>query len=126
MAQEIQGYRFAIDLNDGGMAKSMRTIRQEARALKAAMQANFAEIRTGEGIMQAYANKVQDAGRAIKAQELLIERLKEEQSKLDTETDKGQKAYLRYETQINSARRTIASLTAQQKKLKDFSPSACI
>ena len=121
MAQEIQGYRFAIDLNDGGMAKSMRTIRQEARALKAAMQANFAEIRTGEGIMQAYVNKVQDAGRAIKAQELLIERLKEEQSKLDTETDKGQKAYLRYETQINSARRTIASLTAQQEKAKSIS-----
>lgn len=121
MAEEIQGYRFAIDMDDGGMAKSLQVIRQEARALKTAMQSNFAEIRTGEGIMQAYANKVQDAGRAIQAQQALINRLKEEQAKLDLETDKGQKAYLRYENQINSAKRTIASLTAQQEKAKTMS-----
>ena len=121
MAEEIQGYRFAIDMDDGGMAKSLQVIRQEARALKTAMQSNFAEIRTGEGIMQAYANKVQDAGRAIQAQQALINRLKEEQAKLDLETDKGQKAYLRYENQINSAKRTIASLTAQQEKAKSMS-----
>lgn len=121
MAEEIQGYRFAIDMDDGGMAKSLQVIRQEARALKTTMQSNFAEIRTGEGIMQAYANKVQDAGRAIQAQQVLINRLKEEQAKLDLETDKGQKAYLRYENQINSAKRTIASLTAQQEKAKTMS-----
>lgn len=121
MAEEIQGYRFAIDMDDGGMTKSLRVIRQEARALKTTMQSNFAEIRTGEGIMQAYANKVQDAGRAIQAQQALINRLKEEQAKLDLETDKGQKAYLRYENQINSAKRTIASLTAQQEKAKTMS-----
>ena len=121
MAEEIQGYRFAIDMDDGGMAKSLQVIRQEARALKTTMQSNFAEIRTGEGIMQAYANKVQDAGRAIQAQQALINRLKEEQAKLDLETDKGQKAYLRYENQINSAKRTIASLTAQQEKAKTMS-----
>ena len=121
MAEEIQGYRFAIDMDDGGMAKSLQVIRQEARALKTTMQSNFAEIRTGEGIMQAYANKVQDAGRAIQAQQALINRLKEDQAKLDLETDKGQKAYLRYENQINSAKRTIASLTAQQEKAKTMS-----
>lgn len=119
MVQEIQGYRFAIDMNDGGMAKNLQVIRQEARALKSAMQSNFAEIRTGEGIMQAYTNKVADAGRAIQAQEVLIKRLREEQDKLDLETDKGQKAYLRYENQINSAKRTVASLSAQQEKAKN-------
>lgn len=121
MAETIQGYRFAIDMDDGGMAKSLQVIRQEARALKSAMQTNFAEIRTGEGTMQAYANKVTDASRAIQAQQTLINRLREEQSKLDTETDKGQKNYLRYENQINSAKRTISSLTAQQEKAKSIS-----
>ena len=80
------------------------------------MQANFAEVRSGEGIMAAYANKIEDAKRAIEGQRVYIERLKKEQDGLDLSTDKGRQAYVKYENQINTAKRAIASLEAQEKR----------
>lgn len=113
---KIQGYQFSIDMTDNGMTRSLRTLRDEAKLLKSAMQANFAEIRSGEGIMAAYANKVEDAKRAIEGQRNYIERLKKEQDGLDLTTEKGRQAYIKFENQINSAKRTIANLESQEKQ----------
>ncbi len=114
--EQIQGYQFAIDLNDNGMTRSLRSLRDEAKLLRSAMQANFAEVRSGEGIMAAYSNKIEDAKRAIEGQRAYIERLKKEQDGLDLSTDKGRQAYVKYENQINTAKRAIASLEAQEKR----------
>lgn len=116
MAEKIQGYEFAIDMNDGGMTRTLKEIRTDAKLLKSAMQASFAEIRSGEGIMAAYANKVDDAGRAISGQKLEIEKLRSEQSDLDQSTAKGREAYAKYENQIQSAKREIANLQGQQER----------
>ncbi|WP_436673821.1 phage tail tip lysozyme [Lactiplantibacillus plantarum] len=114
--EKIQGYEFAINMDDGGMTRTLREIKNEAKLLKSGMQANFAEIRSGEGVMAAYAGKVKDAGRAIEAQRLVIERLKSEQNGLDQTTQKGREAYVKYENQINAAKRSIASLEGQQER----------
>ncbi|MDN7145264.1 phage tail tape measure protein [Liquorilactobacillus mali] len=119
MVEKIQGYQFSIDLDDGGMARSMQTIRNEAKLLKSEMQTNFAEIKSGEGVMAAFTQKVKDAQRAIDAQKTVIEKLRSEQSGLDQTTEKGRQAYLKYESQIESARRSITSLEAQQKRAKE-------
>lgn len=34
--EQIQGYQFAIDLNDNGMTRSLRSLRDEAKLLRAA------------------------------------------------------------------------------------------
>ncbi|QAS26808.1 phage tail protein [Lactiplantibacillus plantarum] len=114
--EKIQGYEFAINMDDGGMTRTLREIKNEAKLLKSGMQANFAEIRSGEGVMAAYAGKVKDAGQAIEAQRLVIERLKSEQNGLDQTTQKGREAYVKYENQINAAKRSIASLEGQQER----------
>ena len=114
--EKIQGYEFAINMDDGGMTRTLREIKNEAKLLKSGMQANFAEIRSGEGVMAAYAGKVKDAGRAIEAQRLVIERLKSEQNGLDQTTQKGREAYVKYENQINAAKRSITSLEGQQER----------
>ncbi|WP_222843880.1 hypothetical protein [Lactiplantibacillus plantarum] len=114
--EKIQGYEFAINMDDGGMTRKLSELKNEAKLLKSSMQANFAEIRSGEGIMAAYAGKVKDAGRAIEAQRLVIERLKREQNGLDQTTQKGREAYVKYENQINAAKRSIASLEGQQER----------
>lgn len=116
MAEKIQGYEFAIDLNDGGMTRSLRTLRDEAKLLKSEMRSNFSEIRSGEGVMAAYAQKIRDAESAINAQKLVIDKLRESQNGLDQTTEKGRQAYLQYENQIESAKRQISSLTSQQER----------
>lgn len=114
--EQIQGYQFAIDLNDGGMTRALKTLRDEAKLLKSAMQSNFTEIKSGEGVMAAYAQKVKDAGKAIDAQNLVIDKLREKQNGLDQSTEKGRQSYIKYENQIESAKRSISNLQAQQER----------
>ncbi|ANK66921.1 hypothetical protein AYR55_03905 [Loigolactobacillus backii] len=114
--EKIQGYQFAVNLDDGGMTRSLRTLRDEAKLLKSAMQSNFTEIKSGEGVMAAYAQKVTDAGRAIDAQQLVIQKLKEKQEGLDQSTEKGRQSYIKYENQIESAKRSISNLQGQQER----------
>ncbi|MFC6170351.1 phage tail tape measure protein [Loigolactobacillus jiayinensis] len=114
--EKIQGYQFAIDLDDGGMARSLKTLRDEAKLLKSAMQSNFTEVKSGEGVMAAYAQKVKDAGKAIDAQNLVIDKLREKQNGLDQSTEKGRQSYIKYENQIESAKRSISNLQAQQER----------
>lgn len=116
--ETISGYRFAMSMDDGGITRTMRELRNEAKLLKSGMQANFAEIKSGEGVMAAYAQKVKDAGNAIQAQQAVIAKAKSEQNGLDMETQKGRESWVKYENQINSAKRTISSLEGQQQRAK--------
>ncbi|WP_407886050.1 tape measure protein [Levilactobacillus sp. N40-8-2] len=116
--EEIQGYKFGIDLDDGGMTRSLKELRNEAKLLKAAMKSNFTEIRSGEGIMQAYTHKVKDADKAIEGQKAVVSKLREQQKGLDLQTEKGRSAYVRYENQINRAKTEISNLSAQQERAK--------
>lgn len=116
--EEIQGYKFGIDLDDGGMTRSLKEIRNEAKLLKTAMKSNFTEIKSGGDAMKAYAGKVADAKRAISGQEAVIKKLREQQKGLDMDTEKGRSAYVRYESQIKRAKNEISNLSAQQERAK--------
>ncbi len=118
MVEEIQGYKFGIDLDDGGMTRSLKEIRNEAKLLKTAMKSNFTEIKSGGDAMKAYAGKVADAKRAISGQEAVIKKLREQQKGLDMDTEKGRSAYVRYENQIKRAKTEISNLSAQQERAK--------
>jgi len=115
---EIQGYKFGIDLDDGGMTRSLKELRNEAKLLKTAMKSNFTEIKSGEGVMSAYTHKVKDADRAIEGQKSVITKLREQQKGLDLQTEKGRSAYVRYENQINRAKTEVSNLSAQQERAK--------
>ncbi len=114
--EDIQGYRFAIDLDDGGMTRSLKEIRNEAKLLKSAMRANFVEINSTGDAMKAYSSKVNDAKRAIEGQEAVIRKLKDSQNGLDTSTEKGRNAYVRYQQQIERAKTEIGNLSSQQER----------
>lgn len=113
---EIQGYRFGIDLDDGGMTRSLKELRNEAKLLKTAMKANFTEIKSGGDAMKAYAGKAEDAKRAVAGQEAVIQKLRTQQKGLDLETEKGRAVYTRYENQINRAKNEINNLNAVQDR----------
>lgn len=61
----IEGYRFAVDLEDRGFSRGMRALRGEANALKSVMRANFAQLKEGEGSLSAYTQRIKDAQNAI-------------------------------------------------------------
>ncbi|QNQ83754.1 phage tail tape measure protein [Lactobacillus sp. PV037] len=71
----IEGYRFAISLEDRGMTRGLRVIKNEAQALKTVMRANFATLREGEGTVSAYSQRIKDAANTSETYKIAIEKL---------------------------------------------------
>lgn len=122
----IEGYRFAVDLEDRGLYRSLKEIKGEARALKNVMKANFAQLKEGEGSLGAYTNRINDAKKSIETYELAINKLNqqiaENQKKLGSlnggshENSVIAQRIAREKSTIASYRRQIAALSAQQEK----------
>lgn len=61
----IEGYTFAVDMQDRGVVASLRQMRSAANAMKAEMRAGFETIRQGEGSISAYNFKIEQSERQI-------------------------------------------------------------
>ena len=61
----IEGYTFAVDMQDRGVVASLRQMRSAASAMKAEMRAGFETIRQGEGSISAYNFKIEQSERQI-------------------------------------------------------------
>lgn len=115
---ETAGLNFDVFLNDHGMQKSMKDLRSTASMLKSEMRANFAELKSGGQVTEAYAGKVKDTERAIKAQKNIVDSAKQSQKGLDLTTVDGRKEFAKQEKTINNANKAIVSLTGEQKRAK--------
>lgn len=81
----VEGYTFAIDMQDRGVVTTLRQVKADANAMKSVMRSTFETIRQGEGEFAAYNYKVEQSKRQIEA-------YNEIQSKLRQELDKLSKA----------------------------------
>lgn len=113
------GLNFDVFLNDHGMKRSMQELKSTAAMLKSEMRANFAELRSGGQITDAYAGKVKDSERAIKAQNNIIADARKAQKGLNLQTEEGRTEFAKQEKIITSAKKSITSLTGEQKRAKN-------
>ncbi|MEJ6358716.1 phage tail tape measure protein [Lactiplantibacillus plantarum] len=120
MVERLAGITYAINMEDHGMRFTMAEIRKEAQVMRTALAANFQTIKAGGDVAGAWTQKVKDAENAIKAEQLVIDGQRKAQKGLNTDTEEGRKAYLKYEKQIQSSERRIASLTKQQEQAKNM------
>ncbi len=132
----IEGYTFAVDMQDRGVVASLRQMRSAASAMKAEMRAGFETIRQGEGSISAYNFKIEQSERQIenykniqkelrgeleklsKAREKQIEETKkyadansEEAQKVQRAFDETEKKYASTVRQIENAQHQINKLT---------------
>ncbi|MBU7562670.1 phage tail tape measure protein [Pediococcus ethanolidurans] len=113
------GLNFDVFLNDHGMKRSMQELKSTAAMLKSEMRANFAELRSGGQVTDAYAGKVKDSERAIKAQNNIIADARKAQKGLNLQTEEGRTEFAKQEKIITSAKKSISSLTGEQKRAKN-------
>ncbi|AMV65204.1 Phage tail length tape-measure protein [Pediococcus damnosus] len=116
---ETAGLNFDVFLNDHGMQKSMKELKSTASMLKSEMRSNFAELKSGGQVTDAYADKVKKSGEAIKAEQNVIDSAKKAQKGLDLQTEEGRKEYAKQETAISGAKKSIVSLTGEQNRAKE-------
>lgn len=112
------GLNFDVFLDDHGMKRSMQELKSTATMLKSEMRANFAELKSGGQITDAYAGKVKDSERAIKAQNNIIADAKKAQKGLNLQTEEGRTEFAKQEKIITSAKNSITSLSGEQKRAK--------
>lgn len=74
----IEGYNFTVNLDDRGMAKTLRTIRSEALALKNVMRSDFAAMRQNEGTLAAYSKRITNAKDVVDKYSAAIKALRKE------------------------------------------------
>lgn len=116
--EEIQGYKFAFAMDDGGMVRTMKEIRNEAKMLRSSMNSNFKELASGGDKVKAYENKLKDLNNAIKAEKLVVSQAQSQQKELDLETVKGRQEFAKLQTTINSAKNAISGYQTQTDKAK--------
>lgn len=61
----IEGYTFAVDMQDRGVVTTLRQMKTAASAMKAEMRAGFETIQHGEGSLSAYNNRLEQSQRLI-------------------------------------------------------------
>ncbi|PIO80769.1 phage tail tape measure protein [Pediococcus damnosus] len=116
---ETAGLNFDVFLNDHGMQKSMKELKSTASMLKSEMRSNFAELKSGGQVTDAYADKVKKSGEAIKAEQNVIDSAEKAQKGLDLQTEEGRKEYAKQEIAISGAKKSIVSLTGEQNRAKE-------
>ena len=134
----VEGYTFAVDMQDRGVKTTLRQIKADASAMKAAMRSSFETIRQGEGAFAAYDNRIKDSERLIKAyakaQDELREKLKtiakERQNQLeeikkygDSQSKAAQDARAAYDKTETSYARTARQIENFQHKINQTNAS---
>lgn len=122
----IEGYRFAVSLEDRGLSRGLEAIKSEARTLKAVMRANFTELDKGTGSMAAFNDRIKKATDVIGTYKIGIEKaqgkikeLENEQKRLAQHVTKANgEAMSGNDIKINKQIRTIINYRRQQKLLQ--------
>lgn len=116
----IEGYRFAVDLEDRGLLRGLKEIKNESQALKNVMKANFAELKNGEGSFAAYDQRIKDAQRSIDTYKIAIDKLNNQidawnakQHTMNGESEKLNRQILRAKSTIARYRISMANLQHQ-------------
>lgn len=121
----IDGYTFAIDMTDRGVTATLRQVKAEASAMKAAMRSGFETIRQGEGTLAAYNYKIGESNRQIENYRLAIEKLAEANRKINESrkdgealSEKDATAYAKNARQIENYKRQISLLNTGIQEAK--------
>lgn len=120
MAGKIPAGTFNTRLNlDGDQSvKTLRQLKTEVSALTSGWKAQEAQLKSSGDALGAAKTKYEGLSASVKHQEDYISKLRSEQSKLDTSTNKGSEDFAKMEKQIAAATVKLESMSSQQSRAK--------
>ncbi|MCI1985325.1 MAG: tape measure protein [Lactobacillus sp.] len=108
-----------IGLDTDQPEKTMKQLRTEVSALTSEWRAQSAQLKSAGDSLSAANVKYEGLTASVKHQEEYISRLRAEQSKLDTSTNRGAEDFAKLEKQIGTASTRLQSMTSQQQRAKE-------
>ena len=79
----VDGYTFSVDMEDRGVVRTLRQMKNEASAMKSYMRAGFETIQQGEGTLSAYNFRLEQSERQIRNYNNIIKELDQSMAKID-------------------------------------------
>ncbi|OIM83063.1 tape measure protein, partial [Oenococcus oeni] len=105
---------------DGTQAiDTLKTLKTAVSEATSSWKAHEAVLKSSGDTLSAAKTKYEGLSDAVSKQQAVLDRLKSEQSKVNTETNEGQQRYSSYQKQVDGATTKLISLTTQQTKAKD-------
>ncbi|WP_050496444.1 tape measure protein [Oenococcus oeni] len=111
------GTKYTID---GSQAiETLKTLKSAVSETTSSWRSHEAALKSSGDTVAAAKTKYEGLSDAVSKQQAVLDRLKSEQSKVNTETNEGQQQYSSYQKQVDGATTKLISLTTQQTKAKD-------
>ncbi len=111
------GTKYTID---GSQAiETLKTLKSAVSETTSSWRSHEAVLKSSGDTVAAAKTKYEGLSDAVSKQQAVLDRLKSEQSKVNTETNEGQQQYSSYQKQVDGATTKLISLTTQQTKAKD-------
>ncbi|OIL58297.1 hypothetical protein ATX23_09325 [Oenococcus oeni] len=105
---------------DGSQAiETLKTLKTAVSETTSSWKAHEAVLKSSGDTLGAAEAKYKGLSDTVEKQKSVLERLKSEQSSLNTTTNEGQQRYSSYQKQIDNATTKLISLTNQQTKAKN-------
>ncbi|MHA5104256.1 tape measure protein [Oenococcus oeni] len=105
---------------DGTQAiDTLKTLKTAVSEATSSWKAHEAVLKSSGDTLSAAKTKYEGLSSVVEKQRSVLDRLKSEQAKVNTETNEGQQKYSSYQKQIDNATTKLVSLTNQQTKAKN-------
>lgn len=126
----IEGYTFAVDMQDRGVVSTLRQMKTAASAMKAEMRSGFETIQRGGGSLSAYNYKLEQSSRMIKNYQNMQAELRKELENLNRArekeiavngrvTDATEKQYDKVARNIENYQHQINRLRQSQREARE-------
>lgn len=98
----VSGYTFVVDMQDRGVAPTLRQIKADAKAMKAVMRSTFETVKQGEGEFSAFNYRIEQSQRLIDTYRLEQEKLRDSLKTIGEERDKEREKLKKLQETENS------------------------
>lgn len=112
----IDGYTFVMDLQDRGVMKNLRGMKQAMQVLKNEMRTGFQQFQASEGTLSAYNFKLKESANIIKEYQHNINELSARYSDYKTKLDEAQNSVREEKANLEDAKKKYEENSDQVKK----------
>ncbi|MFT8412824.1 MAG: tape measure protein [Oenococcus oeni] len=107
-----------VNLDGSQAIETLKTLNTAVSQATSSWKAHEAVLKASGDTIAAAKTKYEGLSSVVEKQQSVLDRLRAEQAKVNTETNEGQQKYSSYQKQIDNATTKLISLTNQQTKAK--------
>ena len=107
-----------IDLNETKAVESLNRLKSAVKDTTREWQINEAQAKSAGDAIAASKSRYEGLSESVEKQKVYIDKLNESMKTINRDTEAGERAYQKYNAQLTTAERSLASMTGQLNRAK--------